>query len=57
MDIINDVFEEFYEKLNDDEEIPNPVIDEVKKVLMSNNISSQELLNAIDKGCMNGRTN
>lgn len=54
MDIQEDIFEEFFEKLEEDEEFSPLVLGELKKLWEGGEIASQEkILEAIEKGCEN----
>lgn len=54
MDIQEDIFEEFFEKLEEHEEFSPLVLGELKKLWESGEIASRErILQAIEKGCEN----
>jgi len=52
--IQEDIFQEFFEKLEEDETFPASVVEELKKLLESGSIASQEeILEAIERGSEN----
>ena len=54
MRIQEDIFQEFFEKLEEDETFPASVVEELKKLLESGSIASQEeILEAIERGSEN----
>ena len=58
MGIKDEIFEEFFKKLEEDDDFPNIVIQELKNLFESReNISQEKIFNAIKKGCRNVSTN
>ena len=58
MGIKEEIFEDFFKKLEDDNEFPNSIIEELKKLLKSGEIASQEkILDAIKRGCIDVSAN
>ncbi len=52
MGIQEEVFEKFFRKLEEDENFPDPIIEELKKLWESGEIASQEaIFEAIRGGC------
>ena len=58
MDIKGDVFKEFFKKLREDKEIPVSIVNELEKQLSEGNIISKEnILEVIEKGCIDAGKN
>lgn len=54
MGIQEDIFERFFKKLEDDEEFPNSIVEELKGLWESGEIASQEkIFGVIKRGCEN----
>jgi len=52
MEIQEEIFEEFFRKLEEDENFPDPIIEELKKLWERGKIASQEAISeAIRVGC------
>lgn len=52
MTIQEDIFEEFFRKLTEDEKIPDSIVNELRKLWKSGEIASQEkILEAIEREC------
>ncbi len=49
MGIQEEIFEEFFRKLSEDEAIPNSIIEELKKLLESGEVSQEEIFEAIER--------
>ncbi len=58
MGIQYNILKEFYKKLEDDEEFPNSIVDELKILLENGEIASQEkILEVVNRECENGSKN
>ena len=56
MGVQEDIFEEFFKKLEDDEEFPDSIVEELKILRKSGEIASQEkILEVIERGSENDR--
>jgi hypothetical protein len=52
MGINEEIFEEFFKKLEEDEEFPRSIIEELRKLRGSGEVLSQEkILEVIERGC------
>lgn len=49
MGIQEEIFEEFFRKLSEDEAIPNSIIEELKNLLESGEVSQEEIFEAIER--------
>lgn len=47
MGIQEEIFKEFFRKLSEDEAIPSPIIEELKKLLKSGEVSQEGIFEAI----------
>jgi len=53
MEIKDAIFEEFFKKLEEDDEFPNRIIEELKKLLKGvETVSKETVFEAIKKGCV-----
>ena len=58
MGIQEDIFEGFFKKLEDDEDFPDSIVEELKGLWESGEISSQEkIIEVIERGSENGSKN
>ena len=54
MDIKNEIFSEFFDKLKNDENFPAPIVEELIELASNNQLASKEnILEAINKGLEN----
>lgn len=54
MGIQEEIFEEFFKKLEEDEKFPDSIIEELKKLWKNGEIASQEkILEVIERSCEN----
>lgn len=51
MGIQEDIFEEFFKKLGDDKEVPNVIVEGLKKLRETGDISQENILEALKRGC------
>lgn len=53
MGIQEEIFEEFFKKLGEDKEVPNSMIEELKKLWESGeSISQEKIFEVIKRGCV-----
>jgi len=58
MDINDEIFEGFFKKLEEDEEFPRSIIEELRTLWRSREVISQEkILDAIKRECEDGSEN
>jgi hypothetical protein len=58
MGIQEDIFEGFFKRLEDDEEFPDSIVEELKKLWESGEIASQEkILEVVERGNENASEN
>jgi hypothetical protein len=58
MGIQEEIFEGFFKKLEDDEDFPDSIVEELKRLWESGEIASQEkILEVIERGSENGSKN
>lgn len=54
MGILDEIFQDFFEELESSEKVPNEVIEDVRKLIEEEKLSSEELLKIINKCDLNG---
>lgn len=58
MGIQEEIFEGFFKKLKDDKDLPDSIVEELKRLWESGEIASQEkILEVVERGCENGSKN
>jgi hypothetical protein len=58
MGIQEDIFERFFKKLEDDEDFPDLIVEELKRLLGNGEIASQEkILEMVERGSENDSKN
>ncbi|MHA1400504.1 MAG: hypothetical protein ACTSQE_09155 [Candidatus Heimdallarchaeaceae archaeon] len=58
MGIQEEIFEGFFKKLEDDEDFPDSIVEELKRLWESGEIASREkILGVVERGCENGSKN
>ncbi len=58
MGIQEDIFERFFKKLEDDEDFPDSIVEELKRLLENGEIASQEkILEMVETGSENDSKN
>ena len=54
MGIQEEIFEGFFKKLEDDEDFPDSIVEELKRLWESGKIASQEkIIEVVERGCEN----
>ena len=53
MSVLEDILEEFFEELNDNEEVPNDIVEGIKDLIQNNNFSSENLLDILKSSDLN----
>ena len=54
MSVLDDILEEFFIDLNDNEKVPNDIIGSIKDLIQNNNFSSENLLEKLESSDLNG---
>ena len=54
MSVLDDILEEFFKELNDNEEVPNNIIEGIKGLIENDNFSSDNLLDILKSSDLNG---
>lgn len=54
MSVLEDILEEFFNELNDDDKIPNEIIDSMKSLIENDDFSSENLLKILESSDLNG---
>lgn len=57
MSVLEDILEEFFNELNDDDKIPNELIDSMKSLIENDDFSSENLLEILESSDLNGSEN
>ncbi|MDO8869671.1 MAG: hypothetical protein Q7V10_02860 [Methanobacteriaceae archaeon] len=54
MSVLEDILEEFFKELNDDDKVPNELIDSMKSLIENDDFSSENLLEILESSDLNG---